>query len=266
MSNDSLLNRLFSLKGKTALVTGASGGIGRALAVALGGAGAAVGVHGRDDADLAETRKQVDAAGGRGVILKADIADVAACRRLTDDTVRQLGRLDVLVNCAGINFRNPLADATEDEFEKIFAVNLRGLFFLCQAAYPVMKAQGGGKIVNVGSITTTWGLGGVGVYGMTKSAVGHLTRTLAVEWAADNIQVNCLAPGFIKTPLTAESVWGVESRREWMMSRIPAKRPGKPEDMVTAVLFMAAPGSSYLTGQTIAVDGGVMAGGSWDDR
>jgi NAD(P)-dependent dehydrogenase (short-subunit alcohol dehydrogenase family) len=263
MSNDSLLNRLFSLKGKTALVTGASGGIGRALAVALGGAGAAVGVHGRDDADLAETRKQVDAAGGRGVILKADIADVAACRRLTDDTVRQLGRLDVLVNCAGINFRNPLADATEDEFEKIFAVNLRGLFFLCQAAYPVMKAQGGGKIVNVGSITTTWGLGGVGVYGMTKSAVGHLTKTLAVEWAADNIQVNCLAPGFIVTPLTEKALFGDPHRRKWILDRTPARRPGKPQDLVGTLLLLSSPGSDFITGQIITVDGGFVAGGWW---
>ena len=263
MANDSLLNRLFSLQGKTALVTGASGGIGRALAVALGGAGAAVGVHGRDDADLEETRKQVEAAGGRGVIVKADIADVGECRGLIDDIVRQLGRLDVLVNCAGINFRNPLADATEEEFEKIFAVNLRGLFFLCQAAYPVMKARGGGKIVNVGSITTTWGLGGVGVYGMTKSAVGHLTRTLAVEWAADNIQVNCLAPGFIVTPLTEKALFGDPYRRKWILDRTPARRPGKPQDLVGTLLLLSSPASGFLTGQVITVDGGFVAGGWW---
>ena len=263
MASDSVLDRLFSLRGKVALVTGASGGIGRALAVALGGAGAAVGVHGRDDADLEETREQVEAAGSRAVILEADIADVAACRRLVDDAVRQLGRLDVLVNCAGINFRNPLADATEEEFEKIFAVNLRGLFFLCQAARPVMKAQGGGKIVNIGSLTTSWGLGGVGVYGMTKSAVGHLTRTLAVEWAADNIQVNCLAPGFIVTPLTEKALWGDPHRRKWILDRTPARRPGKPEDLVGTLLLLSSPASDFLTGQIITVDGGFLAGGWW---
>ena len=263
MASDSVIDRLFSLHGKVALVTGASGGIGRALAVALGGAGAAVGVHGRDEADLEETRKQVETAGGRVAVLKADVADVAACRRLVHDAVRQLGRLDVLVNCAGINFRNPLADATEEEFEKIFAVNLRGLFFLCQAARPVMKAQGGGKIVNIGSLTTSWGLGGVGVYGMTKSAVGHLTRTLAVEWAADNIQVNCLAPGFIVTPLTEKALWGDPHRRKWILDRTPARRPGKPEDLVGTLLLLSSPASDFLTGQIITVDGGFLAGGWW---
>ena len=266
MASQPIVDRLFALDGKAALVTGASGGIGRALAVALGGAGAAVGVHGRDDADLEETRKLIETAGGRGVILKADIADVAACRRLIDETVRRLGRLDVLVNCAGINFRSPLAEATEEEFEKIFAVNLRALFFLCQAAHPVMKRQGGGKIVNVGSITTSWGLGGVGVYGMTKSAVGHLTRTLAVEWAADNIQVNCLAPGFIVTPLTEKALWGDEYRRKWILDRTPAKRPGRPEDLVGTLLLLSSPASDFLTGQIITVDGGFLAGGWWREE
>ena len=258
-----LLQRLFALDGKTALVTGASGGIGRALAVALGGAGAFVGVHGRDEADLAETRKQVESAGGRAAVLQADIANVESCRRLIDVARQRLGRLDVLVNCAGINFRNPLADATEDEFDQIFAVNLRSLFFLCQAAYPIMKAQGGGKVINIGSITTTYGLGGVGVYGMTKSAVGHLTRTLAVEWAADNIQVNCLCPGFIVTPLTEKALWGDEHRRKWILDRTPAKRPGLPDDLVGALLLFASPASNFLTGQIVTVDGGFTAGGWW---
>lgn len=263
MADRPILDQIFSLAGKTALVTGASGGIGRALAVALGGAGAAVGVHGRDDADLEETRRQVEAAGGRAAVLKADVADVADCRRLIDDIVKRLGRLDVLVNCAGINFRSPLSEATEREFDAIFAVNLRGLFFLCQAAHPVMKSQGSGKIINVGSLTTTYGLGGVGVYGMTKSAVGHLTKTLAVEWAADNIQVNCLAPGFIVTPLTEKALWGDAVRRKWILDRTPAKRPGRPEDLVGTLLLFASRASDFLTGQLVTVDGGFLAGGWW---
>jgi 2-deoxy-D-gluconate 3-dehydrogenase len=262
-SQHPLLDRLFSLRGKAALVTGASGGIGRALAVALGGAGATVGIHGRDDVDLEETQRQVESAGGRGVILKADIADVASCRPLVDDARRQLGRLDVLVNCAGINIRNTLADVTEQEFDSIVAVNLRSLLFLCQAAHPIMKAQGGGKIVNVGSITTTAALGGIGIYGLTKSAVGHLTKTLAIEWAADNIQVNCLAPGFIITPLTEKALWGHEFRRKWILDRTPAKRPGQPEDLVGTLLLMSSAASDFLTGQTITVDGGFLAGGWW---
>ena len=263
MATHPVLDRLFSLNGKTALVTGGSGGIGRALAVALGGAGAAVGIHGRDEADLAETRKQVEAAGGRAVVLKADIADVAACQRLIDDTRRQLGQLDILVNCAGINIRNTLADVTQQEFDSILAVNLRSLLFLCQAAYPVMKSQGGGKIVNIGSITTSVALGGIGIYGMTKAAVGHLTKTLAIEWAADNIQVNCLAPGFIITPLTEKALWGHEFRRKWILDRTPAKRPGEPDDLIGTLLLLSSPASAFLTGQVITVDGGFLAGGWW---
>jgi NAD(P)-dependent dehydrogenase (short-subunit alcohol dehydrogenase family) len=264
----SILDRLFALHGKCALVTGGSGGIGRALAVALAEAGAAVAVHGRDEQDLAETRRQIEVAGGRAIVLRAELADVEACRKLVADTVKHLGRLDVLVNCAGANRRRPLAEATADDFDFLMAVNLRSAFLLCQEARSVMKARGGGKIINIGSLTTTWGVGGVGVYGMTKSALGHLTRTLAVEWSRDNIQVNCLAPGFIMTPLTEKGLWGDEGRRKWILDRVPARRPGQPEDLIGTTLLLASSASDFLTGQIITVDGGFLAGGWWepDDR
>ena len=134
-----------------------------------------------------------------------------------------------------------------------------------RAARVEMKRQGGGKVVHVTSLTSSMGLAGTSVYGMTKAALAQLAKTQAVEWAADNIQVNCLAPGFILTPLTERPLWGDEKKRAWLLGRIPAKRPGTPDDMVAAVLYMAGPGSSYLTGQMITVDGGVLAGGSWDD-
>jgi gluconate 5-dehydrogenase len=260
------LERIFGLHGRTALITGASSGIGRALAIGLAGAGAVVGVHGRSEEQLAETRRLVEATGGKAVVLPADLNDDAACRRLIADARAALGgRLDVLVNNAGMNRRKPIEQVPAEDFETIVNVNLRAPYVLSQTAHPIMRSQGGGKIVHVASLTTFIGVGSTSVYGMTKAAIGQLAKTQAVEWAKDNIQVNCLAPGFIRTPLTEKSVWADERRKAWLLGRIPAKRGGTPEDMVAAVLFMASPGSAYFTGQTIAVDGGVLAGGSWDD-
>ena len=260
----SLLERLFSLHGRAALVTGASGGIGRALAVALAEAGAAVGVHGRNVPELQETLRLIEKGGGTGVLLPADLSDVAACRQLIHDTQTALGRLDILVNCAGMNRRDPAAQAKEEDFEAIIAANLRSVYFLCQEAHPIMTEQGGGKIINIGSIASSWGLGGVSVYGMTKAAVAQLTKTLAAEWARDNIQVNCLAPGFIKTALTEKALWGDPQRSRWLHERIPARRPGTPDDLLGAALLLASPASAYLTGQVLTVDGGFLAGGWWE--
>jgi NAD(P)-dependent dehydrogenase (short-subunit alcohol dehydrogenase family) len=260
----SLFHRLFALDGKAALVTGASGGIGRALAVALAEAGAAVGIHGRASAQMEQTRRLIETVGGRAVTLIADLGGVEACRKLIADAHAALGRLDVLINCAGINRRKPIAAVTDDDFEAIVAVNLRTAFFLSQAAHPIMRAQGGGKIINIGSLTSFIGLGSVSVYGATKAALAQLTKTMAVEWAKDNIQVNCLAPGFMLTPLTDTALWGDQYKREWLLDRIPARRPGQPEELVGLALLLASPASSYLTGQTIAVDGGVLAGGWWE--
>jgi 2-deoxy-D-gluconate 3-dehydrogenase len=259
------LQSLFGLDGKAALVTGASGGIGRELAIGLAAAGASVAVHGRDLEDLEQTRAAIAEAGGKAVVLPADLIDVAACQSLVESTRSQLGRLDMLVNCAGMNRRKPAAEVSADDFDAIVAVNLRSLFFLSQAAHAVMKPQGGGKIVHVASLTSFIGLGTTSVYGATKAAVAQLAKTQAVEWARDNVQVNCLAPGFIRTPLTDASLWSDDRKRAWLLGRIPAKRPGEPRDMVAALLLLCAPGAAYLTGQTIAVDGGVLAGGSWDD-
>lgn len=261
----SLLEDLFSLKGKTALVTGASGGIGRELAIGLAGAGAAVAVHGRDGEEMRRTQAAIESAGGRAITLAADLRDLDACRQLVADAAQELGRLDILINCAGMNRRKPIAKVTEDDFDTIIDVNLKSLFFLSQAAHAVMKEQGGGKIVQVASLTSFIGLGTTSVYGATKAAVAQLVKTQAVEWAADNVQVNGLAPGFIRTPLTDKSLWSVPQKRDWLLSRIPARRAGDPRDMVSTLLLLVAPGSGYLTGQTIAVDGGVLAGGSWEE-
>jgi len=253
----------FSLQGKCALITGASGGIGRALAAAFAEAGARIGIHGVTAAKLEQARRQVEAAGGRSVVLAQDISTVNGCEGLIAAAVQEMGRLDILVNCAGMNRRKPIREVTEEDYDAITSVNLKAVFFLCQAAQRVMAAQGGGKIINIGSVTSTDGLGGVSVYGITKAGVAQMTKTMALEWAQDNIQVNCLAPGFILTPLTEEGLWGDAHRKAWLTERIAARRPGRPEELAGAALLLASEASSYITGQVINVDGGYLAGGSW---
>ncbi len=259
-----LLQQLFSLEGKTALVTGASGGIGAILATALAEAGATVGVHGRSTERVTEACQQIEAKGGKAVAFIADLREVEANRHLIDDAATTLGRLDILLNCAAINRRKPLVEITPDDYATIMATNLRSLFFLCQAAQPHMRAQGGGKIINISSINERYGLGTVSVYGAAKAGVAQVSRVMAVEWAKDNIQVNCIVPGFIMTPLTAQPLWGVEQRSQWLHDRIPLRRPGLPEDLIGATLLLASSASDYMTGSAITVDGGFFAGGSWE--
>lgn len=262
MSNrQPIVERLFSLQGKTALIAG--GGIGGVLAAALAEAGAVVGIHDIAAERLAETQRAVEAVGGQAIPLDADLQEVATCRDLIADAHNALGRLDILVNCAGMNRRKPIAAVTQDDFDTIVAVNLRSIYFLCQAAHPIMRAQGGGKIIQIGSINIFYGLDTVSVYGLAKAALAQLTRVMAVEWAPDNIQVNCLAPGFMDTPLS-RPVWADEHKANWLRRRIPARRPGQPAELVGLLLLLASPASSYLTGQTIVVDGGFLAGGSWE--
>jgi gluconate 5-dehydrogenase len=260
----SLLESLFSLAGKTALITGASGGIGTALAVALAEAGATVGVHGRSAEKVAETCRQIEAQGGQAHGFTADLTEIDANRQLIDEVVDKLGKLDILVNCAGMNRRKPLVEVTPDDYDTIMAVNLRSIFFLCQAAHPHLKAAGGGKIININSLNSVYGLGTISVYGASKAGLAQITRVMAVEWAADNIQVNGLIPGFIRTPLTEGPLWGTPHRAEWLRARIPLRRPGEPEDLIGAALLLAGPASNYITGTTITVDGGFLAGGSWE--
>jgi NAD(P)-dependent dehydrogenase (short-subunit alcohol dehydrogenase family) len=257
-----LLERLFSLKGKTVLLTGASGGIGQVLAVALAEAGAAVGVHGRDRERVSETCTMIEQVGGWATPLIADLAEVEDCRKLVAEAHSALGRLDILINCAATNRRKPITEVTQDDFDTIVAVNLRSVYFLSQAVHSLMRAQGGGKIIHIGSINIFYGLDTVSVYGLTKGGIAQLTKVMAVEWASDNIQVNCVTPGFMLTPLS-KPLWADEKKARWFRARIPVRRPGEPEELVGAILLLASDASSYITGQNIVVDGGVLAGGSW---
>ncbi len=265
MTNKSaIFERLFSLEGKTALITGAAGGIGRVLAVALAEAGAAIGLHDLTTELLEEPHRMVEEVGGQAVKLTADLKEVEACRKLIAEAHTALGRLDILINCAATNRRKPIEEVTQEDYETIVAVNQRSIYFLNQAAHPIMRNQGGGKIINIGSINIFYALDTVSVYGLTKGAIAQMTKAMAIEWAPDNIQVNCLAPGYVLTQLTAKPLWGDAKKGRWLRNRIPVRRPAQPEELVGTVLLLASEASSYITGQTIVVDGGVLAGGSWE--
>ena len=173
--------------------------------------------------------------------------------------IESFGSLDILVNCAGTNRRLPTVEVTQADYEQIMAINLRAPFLLSQGAAAFMAEHGGGRIVNIGSIAGELGLSGISVYEMSKAALRQMTRQMAVEWAPHNIQVNCVLPGFVKTKLT-ESVWADDRRRRWMLRHIPLARGGDSSEVASVVLFLASPASSYVTGVSVPVDGGVLAG------
>jgi gluconate 5-dehydrogenase len=257
------LQRFFSLEGKVALVTGAAGGIGRVLASTLAGAGASVALHDLSLDRLAEVAGEIEGAGGKTACLAADLGDVDQARELVRRARESLGRLDVLVNCAAMNRRKPIREVTEDDWDTVMAVDLKSVYFLSQAAHAIMREQGSGKIVHIGSINSSFALGSVSVYGAAKGAVAQLAKVMAVEWAKDGIQVNCVIPGFVATPLS-KPLWADPYKAEWMRSRIPMRRPAQPEEIAGPVLFLSSPASSYVNGTTIVVDGGVLAGGWWE--
>lgn len=260
--NPSALLERFSLAGRVALVTGASGGIGATLAHGLAEAGATLALNGRDRARLERVAREIGDAGGIAMPFPADLGDTNAPAALAGAVTGHFGAIDILVNCAGANRRMPIAEVTPAVYQSIMDANLRSAFFLSQAVAPQMRAHGGGKIVHIGSLTSAIGLADVSVYGMTKSALAQLTKTMAIEWAAHNIQVNCLCPGFIATELTAP-LWNDPLRSTWMLDRIPLRRAGQPEDLVGLAILLASPSASYITGQAIYVDGGFLAGSQW---
>lgn len=243
------------LAGRTALVTGASGGLGSELACALAAAGADVIAVGRRADALEAVCDRILAAGGSA---RPAVADVAHRDEL-DALCGALDRLDVLVTAAGTQVRRPALEITEDDWQRIVDVNLTGVFFSCQAAARRMLATGG-AIVNVTSLTETIGLPGLTAYGATKGGVAQLSRALATEWAPHGIRVNCLAPGRIATAMTADLL-ADEARTRSTVDRIPAGRLGRPGDLAGAVVFLASSASEYVTGQTLFVDGGWLASG-----
>ncbi len=249
----------FSLAGKTALVTGASRGIGLAIARAMREAGAEVVLASRSKEKLEALAVEIGGPDGRCRALELDIADPESIKR----AAAEVGDIDILANVAGMNIRGRAEDYTQEQYDRIMQTNLHGLFQLTQliGKKMIVRAQGG-KIINIGSFTTFTGLPWVSVYAMTKGAVGQLTKVLAAEWACHNIQVNCIAPGFILTDLN-RAMWQSEAMDSWRKGIQAIDRLGCPEDISPLAVFLAAPGSNYITGQVIAVDGGATTTAKW---
>jgi gluconate 5-dehydrogenase len=252
------LKTLFSLEGKIALITGAGGGIGSALTKGLAGAGATVVMTDISMESLDKLIGQIDPGNHKALYL--DVSDLDSIRSCVADVLREYGRIDILVNCAGINKREGFLDVEESTYDRIMNVNLKGVFFLTQEVVRISMRHTGGKIINIGSYNSTGMLGGVSVYGATKSAIAALTRSMAVEWAKFNIQANCIAPGHILTELT-KATWENEHRAGYLRERIAAGRPGNPEEIVGLLLLLASDASSYMTGHLFNVDGGALIGG-----
>lgn len=252
---------LFDLTGRVALVTGVAGGIGQAVALGLAEAGADVAVVARDVAGAEGAAEAVRAAGGRTLPLAADVARVSDIRRAIPEAARRFGGLDILVNVAGVNLRKPALEVTEEEWDRLFTVNVRATFFACQEAARVMIPRGKGRIINVTSLTAEIGLPHLAVYGASRGGgVSQLTRALAVEWAPLGINVNAIAPGRIQTRMT-EDLFRDEAVSRSIMDRIPLGRAGTPRDVAGAAVFLASDASNYMVGQILYVDGGWLASG-----
>ena len=253
---------LFDLTGKRAFVVGGTRSIGRAIALGLAEAGADVAVAARTEKDLAAIAESIEALNVRAATVALDVSDIDEIPRAVEQVDEQLGGIDILVNVAGTTVRKPIEEFTTEEYDRIMDVNFKGIYFICQEVGKQLVARKEGKIINIASLATAIGLPKITVYSGSKGAIGQFRRSLAVEWAPYNIQVNALAPGFIATDINAKA-WDNEEFKSWVENRTPAGRIGKPDDMTGTALFLASAASDFVTGQVIYVDGGVMAGSYW---
>ncbi len=250
----------FSLAGKRAIVTGASHGIGEGIALALAGAGADLALLSRGMDDLCRVQARVEALGRRAHVVPFDISRLDQIGPAFEQSIQHLGGLDIVVNVAGNQRRRPILDVTLDDWNFVLDVQLRGAFFVGQAAGRHMSSHGGGKVIHIASMTSYRGFSDIALYGIAKTGVVGMTRYMAVEWAKHDIQVNAIAPGWIETPMTATMV---PSRRQWVEEHVPRGSFGTPADIGHLAVYLASPASDYITGQTFAVDGGFLAGNPW---
>lgn len=246
-----------SLVGKVALVTGASRGIGRAIALRLAGAGARVALSSRKLEGVQAVADEIAAAGGQALAVQAHVGHPEEVTALVARTVEAFGRVDIAVNNAGTNPHfGPLLTADEALWDKIMETNARGAFCLCRAVVPHMQAQGGGKILNVASIAGLRPSPAMGLYSISKAAMIAMTQVLALELGPANIQVNAIAPGVIKTRLS-QALWQTPQIAEPMLSRLPLGRFGEPDDVAGLALYLVSPAADYITGAVFVVDGGL---------
>ena len=247
----------FSLKGKTAIVTGASRGLGQGMAVGLAEAGADVVVVASSDR-IGETAKMIRALGRKCLPIKADLGSIEPIPGIISKTLKEFGKLDILVNCAGIIRRAPAIEFSEKDWDDVISINQKSLFFMCQAAAKEMVKQKKGKIINIASLLSYQGGITVPSYTASKAAVAGITRALANEWAPLGINVNAIAPGYMATEMTS-ALQNNSDRAPAILSRIPQGRWGMPEDMKGAVVFLASEASDYLQAHIITIDGGWMS-------
>lgn len=246
----------FDVEGQKALVTGAARGLGRAIAVALAAAGADVALGLRDVSTGGDLASLVESQGRRGLALAMDVRDRSQITTAIDQTIAEFGRLDILVNNAGLGPANPAESVSEADYDLTFNVNVKGTFFASQAAGRVMIDQGYGRIINLSSQAGFVALPGESVYCATKAAISHLTKCLAVEWGKHGITVNAVAPTFIETPGTAAALADADFRNDVEERIAGLHRIGQPMDVAGAVVFLASPAASLITGTTLLIDGG----------
>jgi NAD(P)-dependent dehydrogenase (short-subunit alcohol dehydrogenase family) len=246
----------FDLRGKVALITGAARGIGNSLALALANAGADVALGLRDVKTGGELVGQIEAMGRRALPLQMDITNLGQINSAVEQAVARFGRIDILVNNAGLGPENPAENVTEADFDLTCAVNLKGTFFTSQAVGKVMIRQKYGRIINLGSQAGTVALPGEAIYCMTKAAIAHLTKCLAIEWGQHNITVNAVAPTFIVTPGTEAALNDPKMKADILERIAGLHRVGTPADVAGAVIFLASSAASLITGDTILIDGG----------
>jgi NAD(P)-dependent dehydrogenase (short-subunit alcohol dehydrogenase family) len=250
---------LFDLSGKTAIVTGTSRGLGQHFARALAKAGADIVLTSRNRASLSTFETEIQALGRRTVSLELDVRYQHSIEAMVGAAESAFGHLDILVNNAGCNIRKPALEVSWEDWNVILDTNLRGSFFMAQAVARRMISAKYGRIVNIGSVTSVAGYAGLGPYGASRGGIRQLTMSLADDWGKHGVTVNCLAPGWFQT----EQNKALYEDQEWvkyLCERIPIKRPGEPQDLDGAIVFLASESSRYITGQTILVDGGISTG------
>lgn len=253
------MSGLFQLDGKVALVTGASKGIGEAMARGLAEFGARVVICSRKQQAVDEVADHFRADGLDATGIAANMGNIDDVHALVDNTVATYGGLDIIINNAAANpVFGPVQNTDERAFDKIIEVNLKGPFELCKAAYPVMKQRGGGSIINISSIGGLTPEAGIGIYSASKAAIINLTKAMAQDWGIDNIRVNAICPGLIKTKFS-EALWKDESTCERFIKHIPLGRIGEPDDIKGLAVYLASPASAYCTGGIYMVDGGYAA-------
>lgn len=258
-------DQLFDVSGQVVLVSGGTRGIGRSIAEGFHKRGASVVVTGRDGAVAEQAASEIAAAtggSGRCVGMGCDVADAAQMQPLVDRIVEGLGRIDTLVNVAGVNRRKRSEAVTEEDFDFIMGTNFRGAFFLSQVVGRHMIQRGQGNQINVVSLNNHGPLPWVLPYAASKAALGHMTRVLAMEWGPHGIRVNAIAPGFILTDLS-KKLWSDPMMQEWNTANTPLRRLGKPDDMAGTAVFLASEASAFMTGQILFVDGGFSSGIMW---